>query len=93
MYDPFIKADIERLQKQINIIKKMSESGWQIIYFTAKDEVRDVLKEDIDSKGWFDVYGEVDVGEVDSGVYELRVSVKDSRSNKTVQRTVVFSVE
>jgi hypothetical protein len=52
-----------------------------------------VEKEDIDSKGWFDVYGEVDIGEFDPGVYELRVSVKDSRSKKTVQRTSVFSVE
>jgi len=52
-----------------------------------------VEKEDIDSKGWFDVYGEVDIGEVGSGIYELRVSVKDARANKTVQRTTVFSVE
>jgi hypothetical protein len=52
-----------------------------------------VEKGDIDSKGWIDVYGEVDIGKLDSGVYELRVSVKDSRSNKTVQRTAVFSVE
>ncbi len=52
-----------------------------------------VEKEDIDSKGWFDVHGEVDIGEVGSGIYELRVSVKDARANKTVQRTTVFSVE
>jgi len=52
-----------------------------------------VERESIDSKGWMDVYGEVDIGKFDSGVYELRVSVKDSRSNKTVQRTAVFSVE
>jgi VWFA-related protein len=50
-------------------------------------------KEDIDSKGWFDVYGEVGIGEFSSGVYELRVNVRDSRSNKTAQRTAVFSVE
>ena len=50
-------------------------------------------KEDIDSKGWMDVYSEVDIGTFDPGVYELRVSVKGSRSNKTVQRTLVFSVE
>ena len=50
-------------------------------------------EEDIDSKGWFDVFGEVDIGEVGSGIYELRVSVKDARANKTVQRTAVFSVE
>ena len=52
-----------------------------------------VDKDDIDSKGWLDVYGEVDVGEIGSGVYELRVSVKDARSNKSIQRNTVFSVE
>ncbi len=52
-----------------------------------------VEEEDIDGKGWFDVYGEVDIGEVGSGIYELRVSVRDTRANKTVHRTAVFSVE
>jgi len=47
MDDPFIKADMERLRKQIDILKGISESGWQIMYFTAKDEVKDVLKKDI----------------------------------------------
>jgi hypothetical protein len=50
-------------------------------------------KEDVDSKGWMDVFGEVDIGNFGSGIYELRVSVKDSRSNKTVQRTAAFCVE
>ena len=47
MDDPFIKADKERLQRQLDILKRISESGWQIIYFTAKDEVRDALQQDI----------------------------------------------
>jgi VWFA-related protein len=50
-------------------------------------------KEDIDSKGWLDVNGEVAIGELGSGVYELRISVKDSQSNKIVRRATVFSVE
>jgi len=49
MDDPFIKADKDRLQKQIDILRRVSKSGWQIIYFTAKDEVRDVLKDSIGS--------------------------------------------
>jgi len=49
MDDPFIKADKGRLQKQIDLLRRVSKSGWQIIYFTAKDEVRDILKEDIKS--------------------------------------------
>jgi VWFA-related protein len=52
-----------------------------------------VEKEDIDSKGWMDVNSEVDIGKFDSGVYELRVSVKGSRSNKAVQRAMTFSVQ
>ncbi len=48
--DPFIKADRKRLEKQIRILRKISESGWQIIYVTAKDEVREVLKDEIESR-------------------------------------------
>jgi hypothetical protein len=47
--DPFVKADRERLQRQIDILRRTSKSGWQILYFTAKDEVRDVLRQDIES--------------------------------------------
>jgi hypothetical protein len=46
MDDPFVKADKERLQRQIDILNRISKSGWQIIYFTAKDEVKDALKQD-----------------------------------------------
>jgi VWFA-related protein len=46
-----------------------------------------------DSKGWFDLDGEVDLGGFKSGVYELRVSIKDARLNKTLQRAAVFGVE
>lgn len=46
--DPFIKADSERLQNQIAMLKKISEFGWQIIYFTVKDEVRNILNDDIE---------------------------------------------
>jgi uncharacterized protein YhaN len=49
MDDPFVKADGKRLQNQMNILRRISQSGWQVIYFTAKDEVRDALKEDITS--------------------------------------------
>ncbi|MCD6094669.1 hypothetical protein J7J39_02070 [bacterium] len=47
MDDPFIKADIDRLQRQMETLKKISELGWQVMYFSAKDEIKDVLKEDI----------------------------------------------
>lgn len=51
MDDPFIKADIDRLANQLNVLKRISEEGWQILYFTAKDEVKNALKEDLASSG------------------------------------------
>ncbi len=49
MDDPFIKADPDRLLRQIKALKKIFKLGWQVIYFSAKGEINDVLKEDIDS--------------------------------------------
>jgi hypothetical protein len=46
-----------------------------------------------DSKGWFEVNDDMDLSRFVPGVYELRVSVKNTHSNKTVERTAVFSVE
>ncbi|PNR94666.1 AAA family ATPase [Petrotoga sp. 9PWA.NaAc.5.4] len=48
--DPFVKSDSERLIKQIAILKNIVKSGWQVIYFSSKDEVKDLLKEDIAKK-------------------------------------------
>jgi len=45
--DPFIKADPNRLRKQIDVLKAISNLGWQIIYFSAKGEIKDVLQEEI----------------------------------------------
>jgi len=47
MDDPFIKADPDRLQRQISMLRKISQSGWQIIYFTAKGEVKEALEKEI----------------------------------------------
>jgi uncharacterized protein YhaN len=49
MDDPFIKADPDRLQRQIETVKTLSALGWQILYFSAKGEIEDALKEDIQS--------------------------------------------
>jgi len=46
-----------------------------------------------DRKGWLDVDGEVDLSGFEPGIYELRISVKDNRTNKTIQRSMVFGVE
>ena len=45
-----------------------------------------------DGKGWFDLDGEVDIGEFESGTYELRVRVKAAESDETVLRTVAFGI-
>jgi len=47
MDDPFIKSDLYRLQRQIDMLKKISKYGWQIVYFSAKKEIKDILIEDI----------------------------------------------
>ncbi len=49
--DPFIKADHERLCRQLKSLQKVAESGWQVIYFTAKKEVREALEEEIENGG------------------------------------------
>jgi len=59
MDDPFIKADIDRLAKQLNVLKRISEDGWQILYFTAKEEVKDALERDLTNKtiGYHEIEG------------------------------------
>jgi len=47
MDDPFIKADRTRLKRQLDILKKIKEMGWQVIYFSAKDEVKECLEDEI----------------------------------------------
>jgi|GEM_PF-289026 len=48
MDDPFVKADIDRLHRQIETLKNICELGWQVLYFSAKDEIKHALKEYID---------------------------------------------
>jgi len=47
MDDPLVKADPARLQRQIQTLRRISELGWQVIYFSAKGEIKDALEEDI----------------------------------------------
>ncbi len=48
--DPFLTSDAERLARQFQILRDLSEAGWQIIYFSVKDETRRVLNEDIEAR-------------------------------------------
>jgi|GEM_PF-668268 len=46
--DPFLKSDTERLRRQMELLLDLSQQGWQILYFTAKDEVKNTLQKYID---------------------------------------------
>jgi DNA repair protein SbcC/Rad50 len=41
--DPFIKADSERLLSMLGVLDRICDEGWQIFYFSAKDEVKELL--------------------------------------------------
>lgn len=49
MDDPFIKADADRLQRQVEVLRAVSASGWQIMYFSAKEEIRKAFEKDIET--------------------------------------------
>jgi VWFA-related protein len=50
-------------------------------------------KNDMDEKGQIYVGGKVELAGLKPGLYELSISVKDSRLNKTVQRSAIFGIE
>jgi len=50
MDDPFVKSDIDRLKSQLSILQELSKTGWQFLYFTAKNEIKDCLKDEIKKK-------------------------------------------
>ena len=45
--DPFIKADPDRLRRQMETLKNISKNGWQILYFSSKGEVKNLLEKDM----------------------------------------------
>ena len=51
MDDPFVKADPARLQKQIEVLQHIVQLGWQVLYFSAKAEMKDALKTPIKRGG------------------------------------------
>ncbi len=42
--DPFLKADQQRLTKQLQMLFKFAQQGWQILYFSAKNEIKDYVQ-------------------------------------------------
>jgi exonuclease SbcC len=49
MDDPFVKADPDRLLRQLDLLKKLVALGWQVIYFTAKAEVTEALAAEVEA--------------------------------------------
>ncbi len=41
--DPFVKSDSERLKRELELLIKLAQEGWQILLFSCKDEVKDYL--------------------------------------------------
>ena len=63
--------------------KPIAQSPWQPV------SERQVGKDD---RG-IDVGGEIKLGNLPPGIYDLRLTIKDSKSKRTVQRTTAFGVE
>ena len=45
--DPFLKSDRQRLRQQMLLLQDMVRQGWQVLLFSAKDEIRTLLEPDI----------------------------------------------
>jgi len=43
--DPFIKADPDRLERQFRTLVDISERGWQVLFFSAKGEIKELVKQ------------------------------------------------
>lgn len=48
--DPFLTSDTPRLKEQLKVLLDLAKEGWQIIYFSVKDEIKDILSEEIKAK-------------------------------------------
>lgn len=41
----FVHSDAQRVKREVKFLKMLEEEGWQIIYFTFRDDVKEVLEE------------------------------------------------
>jgi len=48
--DPFIKADPDRINRQLLMLKTLTQNGWQILYFSSKGEIKDALEAEIETQ-------------------------------------------
>lgn len=45
MDEAFLASDSKRLQKQFQILEKIAAESWQVVYFTAKNEIKEKAKD------------------------------------------------
>ncbi|MHA2282184.1 MAG: ATP-binding protein [Promethearchaeota archaeon] len=45
MEDPFLPSDEERLEEQLKILANFVDEGWQVIFFTAKEDMKKKLQD------------------------------------------------
>ena len=50
MDDAFLTSDRDRLENQFEVLKKLVDRGWQVIYFTVKEEVVEISSKYTDAK-------------------------------------------
>lgn len=43
----FVHSDTDRIEKELEFLEELEDEGWQIIYFTFRSDVREILEEDI----------------------------------------------
>lgn len=42
--DALLSSDQKRLERQVQVLKRMAEEGWQVVYFTSKDDTVRTMK-------------------------------------------------
>ena len=87
VYEGILSAagpDLLLLKEVLRDGKPVRQEPWRPISPEDKEK---------DAKGWFDLDGDVELSGFTPGVYELRISLKNSVSNNLVQRSAVFGIE
>lgn len=64
--DPFVKSDSNRLKRELDLLVRISGEGWQVFYFSCKEEVRNYLMKNYSEKIKF-----VDLNEQSVLSYEI----------------------
>ncbi len=50
MDDAFLAADVQRLERQVEVLRELAADGWQTIYFTAKPEAIEAIEPHVEEQ-------------------------------------------